>query len=91
MIQSCGDKETETVLNRLPSKKFQKIQSRAEERLALLDAASDLRDLALPSLRLEKLSGDRKGQYSIRINGQYRICFHWREGHASEVEIVDYH
>jgi len=57
-----------------------------------LDAATSLRDLAaIPGNRLEALSGDRLGQHSIRINGQWRICFVWRDGEAHEVEIVDYH
>jgi proteic killer suppression protein len=91
MICSFRDKETQKVLERLPSRKCQSIQDRAEERLMQLDAAVGLGDLGLPSLRLEKLAGDRKGQYSIRINGQYRICFEWRDGNAYQVEIVDYH
>lgn len=58
----------------------------------MLDAAVDLEDLRVPpSNRLEKLKGDREGQYSIRINRQWRICFAWSKGGASEVEIVDYH
>jgi len=58
----------------------------------MLDAAPDLQTLAtLPGNRLEALKGDRKGQYSIRINDQWRICFQWREGHSYAVEIVDYH
>jgi len=58
----------------------------------MLDAAQDIRTLStLPGNRLERLRGDRKGQYSIRINDQWRVCFEWRDGHASEVEIVDYH
>ena len=58
----------------------------------MLDAATDLRDLRLPpSNRLEKLLGNRVGQFSIRINNQYRVCFHWRDGDAYQVEIVDYH
>jgi toxin HigB-1 len=56
-----------------------------------LHSAGTLADLAFPSLRLEKLSGDRKGSYSIRVNDQYRICFDWRLDGAYEVEIVDYH
>ena len=91
MIQSCRDKETEKLLNRIPSKKFHAIAEAARIKLAFLNRATDLRDLSLPSLRLEKLSGDRKGQYSIRINDQYRICFLWSNGDASEVEITDYH
>lgn len=58
----------------------------------MLDAAPDLRTLStLPGNRFERLKGDRQGQYSIRINDQWQICFAWREGHAYEVEIVDYH
>lgn len=91
MICSCRDKETQKVLDRLPSRKFRAIQDRAEERLAALNAAAGLLDLSLPGLRLEKLAGDRKGQHSIRINDQYRICFEWQNGNAYEVEIVDYH
>jgi proteic killer suppression protein len=61
-------------------------------RLNAIDAAVKLEDLRLPpSNRLEALKGDRKGQHSIRINNQWRICFVWREGHAEQVEIVDYH
>ena len=58
----------------------------------MLDAAQDIRTLStLPGNRLERLRGDRKGQYSIRVNDQLRVCFEWRDGHAYEVEIVDYH
>lgn len=64
----------------------------AGRKLAWLHAARDLNDLRVPpGNRLEALSGDRKGQHSIRINDQCRVCFVWREGHAHEVEIVDYH
>lgn len=64
----------------------------AREKLLMLDAAINLKDLAIPpGNRLEPLKGNRLGQYSIRINRQMRICFVWREGHAYEVEIVDYH
>jgi proteic killer suppression protein len=91
MIGSCRDRETEKVFRGIPSRKFQRIQDRAEERLAQLHAAMSLMDLSIASMRLEKLSRDRKGQYSIRINDQYRICFEWRSGNAYEVEIVDYH
>jgi proteic killer suppression protein len=91
MILSCRDKETEKILNRIPSRRFRAIQDRAEERLAQLDAATSLKDLSFPSMRLEKLFGDRKGHCSIRINDQYRICFEWRDANAYRVEIVDYH
>jgi toxin HigB-1 len=58
----------------------------------MLDAAQDIRTLStLPGNRLERLTGDRKRQYSIRVNDQWRVCFEWRDGHAYEVEIVDYH
>ena len=68
------------------------MQRRAHKKLVMLDASSDLRDLRLPpSNRLEKLLGNRVGQFSIRINNQYRVCFQWRDGDAYQVEIVDYH
>lgn len=65
---------------------------RAESKLALIDAATDVNDLRVPpGNRLEKLSGDREGQWSLRINRQWRVCFRWEDGHAHDVEIVDYH
>ena len=60
-------------------------------KLDRLNFATSLQDLSLPGLRLEKLHGGREGQYSIRINGQYRICFRWLNGDAYDVEVVDYH
>ena len=69
-----------------------RVQRRAREKLKYLDSAGDLRDLLIPPAnRLEALKGDRKGQYSIRINAQWRVCFEWRNGDAFAVEIVDYH
>ena len=91
MIRSCKDRETEKLLRRVPSSKFQRIERTARLKLDFLDAAAALTDLTLPGLRLEKLSGNRARQYSIRINEQYRICFRWREGDAYEVEVTDYH
>ena len=91
MIRSCKDRETEKLLRRLPSRKFQRIERAARLKLGFLDAALALTDLMLPGLRLEKLSGNRAGQYSIRVNDQYRVCFRWREGDAYEVEVTDYH
>ena len=91
MIRSCRDKETEKLFRGLPSRQFKGIERMAQKKLRILHAAGTLADLAFPSLRLEKLSGDRKGSYSIRINDQYRICFDWRPDGAHEVEIVDYH
>jgi len=68
------------------------MQQRAREKLKYLDSAGDLRDLMVPpSNQLESLRGDRQGQYSIRINRQWRVCFTWKEGDAFDVEIVDYH
>lgn len=70
----------------------QHIQRRAMRRLAQLNGAAELKDLKLPpSNRLEQLQSDRKGQFSIRINQQYRVCFSWENGIAHDVEIVDYH
>lgn len=70
----------------------QSIQRRAMMRLTQVNGAAELNDLKLPpSNHLEQLKGDRKGQCSIRINQQYRVCFIWRNGNAHEVEIVDYH
>ena len=93
MIESFGDKETGKVWNREYSKKLPSdIQERALMKMQQLDASGDLKDLGIPaSNQLEALKGDRKGQYSIRINKQWRICFKWKDSHASDVEIVDYH
>lgn len=84
--------DTQRLFNRESVKKFRAIETVALRKLILLDAAQQLRDLAaLPGNRLEALKGDRKGQHSIRINDQWRVCFIWREGDAFSVEIVDYH
>ncbi|HID52005.1 MAG TPA: plasmid maintenance system killer family protein [Anaerolineae bacterium] len=93
MIRSFASRETERLFRRLFSRKLpHDIQRRARVKLEILDAAERVEDLRIPpSNRLEKLSGSRKGQYSIRINDQWRICFEWREGDAYEVEITDYH
>lgn len=93
MIRSFRDPETERVFRRQGSRRLSaKVQRVALRKLVILDAAESLQDLRVPpGHRLEKLSGDRKGQYSIRINDQWRVCFVWRERDAYEVEIVDYH
>jgi proteic killer suppression protein len=91
MIRSCRDKAVLQLLDREFSRKYQAIEKAARIRLALLDSVTSLGDLNLPGLHLEALKGDRKGQYSIRINAQFRICFDWRDGAAHDVEIVDYH
>jgi len=86
----CAD--TERLFRREPVRRFRAIERQALRKLDVLDAAPDLRTLStLPGNRLERLKGDRGGQYSIRINDQWRICFAWREGHAYDVKIVDYH
>lgn len=93
MILSFADREAETVWRGIRSRRFPPdLQDAALRKLRLLDAASRLDDLKVPpGNRLEALKGDRKGQHSIRINNQWRICFHWIEGGAEDVEIVDYH
>lgn len=92
MIVSFAGKDTEKLANGIRVKRFESIAKQARTKLLYLDGAANLQDLAcLPGNRLESLSGDRQGQYSIRINDQYRICFEWREGNACNVEIVDYH
>jgi proteic killer suppression protein len=84
--------DTQRLFHRESVKKFRAIETVALRKPILLDAAQQLRDLAaLPGNRLEALKGDRKGQHSIRINDQRRVCFIWREGAAFSVEIVDYH
>lgn len=91
MIRSCRQKDVQLLLDRKFSRRLQGIEKAARIRLELLEAATSLRDLELPGLRLEALKGDRIGQHSIRINDQFRICFEWRDGDAYKVEIVDYH
>jgi len=92
VVKSFRCEETERLFRRLPSRRFRAIDRPALRKLDMLDAASDLQTLAaLPGNRLERLRGDRAGQYSIRINDQWRICFVWRDGDAYQVEIVDYH
>lgn len=94
MIVSCRDKRTRDFAAGKRVKAFSGIQRVARLKLDRLEAAVELRDLAaLPGNRLEGLKGDRKGQYSIRINEQWRICFEWPGGAPgpSNVEIVDYH
>ena len=93
MIQSFKCKETRKIFYRENSKKFpQEIQRTAMRKLWMLDAAPDLLSLKVPpSNHLESLKGDREGQYSIRVNIKYRICFRWDSGNALDVEIVDYH
>ncbi len=92
MIKSFRGRKTETLYNGGRAKDFQAIATQAERRLQILDNATSLQDLRnLPSNRFEALRGDRVGQYSIRINDQWRICFEWENSDAYNVEIVDYH
>lgn len=93
MIRSFKSKETEKIFNRERSQKLPPdIQQVALRKLRMLNRAVSLQDLRVPPAnRLEKLSGARAGQYSIRINDQWRICFEWQAGEVQRVEIVDYH
>jgi len=93
MIKSFRDKETEKVFNRQRSRKLPgDIQQIALRKLRMLNRAQSLQDIRVPPAnRLEKLAGDRTGQFSIRINDQWRICFIWQDGDVLGVEIVDYH
>ena len=93
MIQSFNDKETEKIFKRFHSRRYPKsIQRIAFRKLRMINRATGINDLRVPPVnRLEKLRGDRSGQYSIRINDQWRICFEWENGDAEKVEIVDYH
>jgi toxin HigB-1 len=93
VIRSFADKRTAAVFAGLMVRNLpNEIQRRARAKLLAIDSAGQLDDLRIPpGNRLEALRGDRRGQYSIRINDQWRICLRWREGEAWDVEIVDYH
>jgi proteic killer suppression protein len=93
MIVSFKDKRTKDLAQGKRVKAFEEIEFKAEMRLDQLDSATSLLDLDLPGNRLEALKGDRKGQYSIRINDQWRICFEWPKGSSGpiNVQIIDYH
>lgn len=93
MIKSFKCKETEKIFHREYSRKLPRdIQRIAFRKLRMMDRSQTINDLRIPPAnRLEKLSGRRKGQYSIRINDQWRICFRWVDNNAVEVEITDYH
>ncbi len=93
MIQSFACKETELVFNREHSRKIPKnIERTVLRKLWQINAAVELNTLRVPpGNRLELLQGDRQGQYSIRVNDQWRICFVWHDGNAYDVEIIDYH
>lgn len=92
MIKIFKCKDTEKLFNDIDVKKFRSISKTARIKLEVLNAAVSLNSLRVPpGNRLEQLKGNRKGQHSIRINNQWRICFIWKEENANAVEIVDYH
>ena len=93
MIRSLADKGTQRLWHEEYVRSLDKSLRRAVLRkLELLHAAADVEDLRIPpGNRLERLTGDRRGQYSIRVNAQWRLCFTWHEGGADDVELVDYH
>lgn len=93
MIQSFADKRTAAIFAGLEVRRLPRdLQQRAAEKLALLDAAHAVEDLRVPpGNRLEKLSGDREGQWSVRVNNQWRICFIFVNGDAFDVALIDYH
>lgn len=93
MIKSFRCRDTETLFRRERVRKFgADVERAAFRKLLMIDAASMIDSLKVPpGSRLEALKGDRRGQHSIRVNAQWRICFVWRDGHAYEVEMVDYH
>ncbi|MGV0034627.1 MAG: type II toxin-antitoxin system RelE/ParE family toxin [Candidatus Azotimanducaceae bacterium WSBS_2022_MAG_OTU7] len=92
MITSLRCKDTESLYGGVCPRRFRAIREQAERKLTILDAAATTEFLkSPPGNELEKLGGDRRGQWSIRINQQWRICFRYSNGNVSDVEIVDYH
>ncbi len=92
VIRSFGDTDTEALFNRKPVKRFVNIADVARRKLLQIEIAHRLEDLRVPpGNRLEALKGKRRGQYSIRVNDQWRLCFVWHDGGADDVELVDYH
>lgn len=91
-IQSFADADTQALFEQRRVHRWVNIETVALRKLAMLHRAAVLDDLRIPpGNRLEALHGDREGQYSIRINDQWRVCFVWQDGHATQVHIVDYH
>jgi proteic killer suppression protein len=93
VIRSFGNRDTERIWHEQYVKRVDRtVQRAALRKLELIHAANDVEDLRVPpGNRLERLVGDRRGQHSIRVNAQWRICFVWREAGADGVELVDYH
>jgi toxin HigB-1 len=93
MIVSFKSKEAESIWNGIPSKRIPSyLQDTIRRKLRMINNSISINDLRIPpSNHLEQLKGDRKGQYSIRINDQFRICFEWIDGNSHNIDIVDYH
>jgi proteic killer suppression protein len=92
MIRTFADEDTEQVFSHRHSRRYAAIERVAFRKLRQIHRVSTVEQLYLPPAnRLERLKGDRKGEWSLRINGKFRICFEWRDGDAYNVEIVDYH
>jgi len=92
MIKAFACRDTEKLFNDEPVRRFQSFERQARKRLMILHAAPDLKALSLnPGNRFHVLKCNRKEQYAIRINKQWRVCFEWREGNAYKVQIIDYH
>lgn len=92
MIKTFTNKDTQALFNGVRVRRFVNMEGSARRKLEYLDAAGALEDLRVPpGNRLEALKGDRRGQHSIRINDQFRVYFHWKDGDAYDVEITDYH
>jgi proteic killer suppression protein len=92
MIRTFRCNKTEDLFNDRFVREFSNIERQARKKLLMINAAKNLNDLRIPpGNRLEKLPGNRNGQHSIRINDQWRLCFEWEDGTATNVEIVDYH
>jgi len=92
VVKSFAGKDTEQLFNDRPVRRFRQIERIARRKLLLLHCAHRLQDLRIPpGNRLEALRGERAGQYSIRVNDQWRLCFRWQDGDAYDVEIIDYH
>ncbi len=92
MIKSFAGRDTEKLFNDQPGRRFQSFERQARKRLIVLHAAPSLETLMLnPGNKFNALKRDRKGQYAIRIDKQWRVCFEWHDGNAYEVETTDYH
>jgi toxin HigB-1 len=92
LIKSFADADTKNIAEDIRVRRFESIERAAQKKLTILNAAPSLEALKVPpGNRLEALKGDRAGQFSIRINDQWRICFRWIDGHPHDVEICDYH